>query len=101
MSDPFDNLRAAISEIIRAEFARLAKPAPVDDYLTVAAAAEFASVSTATIRRWVKDGDLKEHRAGRVLRVKRSDLERLLRVGSSKKRDRDETPEEWARRKFG
>ena len=100
--DPFATLRDAIVEIVRAEVAKLAPAPPVDDYLTVNAAAAFASVAPGTIRRWVRDGSLAEHRAGRVLRVRRSELERLLSAPPSRaKRGRDDSPEALARRRFG
>lgn len=99
---PLDTLRDAIAAIVREEVAKLApKGAPADDYLTVGAAAELASVAPGTVRRWVREGQLTEHRAGRTLRVKRRDLERLLAAPASTRRAREETPEQMARRKFG
>jgi excisionase family DNA binding protein len=59
---------------------------------------EVASVAEGTIRRWIREGKLVGHKAGRVVRVKRADLEALLRAGGR----RDEaSPEELARRAFG
>lgn len=104
MTNPIDILRDAIAAIVREEVAKLA-PRQVDDYLTVNAAAEFASVATGTVRRWVREGLIAEHRAGRSLRVKRADLERLLAAPASARKSRDESPEalarSLARRRFG
>ncbi len=98
MTDPLLALRSVIAEIVRDELAKM-KPTAPDEFMTVLAASDFASVHPGTVRRWVRDGHLDEHRAGRSLRVKRSDLERLLKDGAKKRCD--ETPEAWARRKFG
>jgi excisionase family DNA binding protein len=47
----------------------------------VARAAEVAKVNPATVRKWVEEGRLGRYRAGRELRVKRSELDRLLATG--------------------
>jgi excisionase family DNA binding protein len=101
MTDPLAGLREYVAELVRAEVEKL-KAAPADDYLTVNAAAAFASVAPGTVRRWVREGELQNYRAGRTIRVKRNELERLLKSGSSRKRPpADETPEALALRKFG
>jgi excisionase family DNA binding protein len=43
------------------------------ELLTVQDAADFTKVSTQTVRRWIKAG-LKIYRAGRQLRIDKSDL---------------------------
>jgi excisionase family DNA binding protein len=43
------------------------------ELLTVQDAADFTKVSTRTVRRWIKAG-LKIYRAGRQLRIDKSDL---------------------------
>jgi excisionase family DNA binding protein len=102
MTDPLDSLRALIAELVRVEVAKLAPLATNSEFLSVNRAAEVADVAPGTIRRWVREGALPDLRAGKHVRVKRSDLERLLRgEGKRKKTGRDETPEEWAARKFG
>jgi len=66
-----------VREVIREELG--ARPASGDDYLSVARAAEVADVTAGTIRTWMCEGRLARFRAGRELRVRRADLERLLR----------------------
>src|SRR5262249_39007266 len=51
---------------------------PGDEYLSVQKAAAIAEVHADTIRGWVKAGRLPEHRAGREVRILRSDLCRFL-----------------------
>jgi excisionase family DNA binding protein len=51
-----------------------------DEYLPVARAARLASVASATIRAWIKDGRLRRYHAGRELRVLRAELDGLLRT---------------------
>ena len=93
-----DGLRAFIARSVRDELAKLATPTP-EDYLSTSEAAKVAKVAPATIRRWMKDGKLREHRAGRLVRISRSDLERLIREG--RPRNDSSTPEQLARRKYG
>jgi excisionase family DNA binding protein len=42
--------------------------------LTVLEAADYASVSTQSVRRWIRSGDLRILRAGRQIRIDESDL---------------------------
>jgi excisionase family DNA binding protein len=89
-------LRALVKEACREaiqEFAaRLNQPA---EYIEVAEAARIVAVAPDTIRTWIHEGRLPEHHAGRELRVKRAELEALLR-GESPVRGREPTPEEAA-----
>lgn len=64
-----------------------------DEYLSVGRAAAVAEVTPGTIRLWMNEGKLGRHRAGRELRVKRADLERLLRGEAP---STDPSPEERA-----
>ena len=84
MSDP---LRQLIVEIVREVVAEQPRP---DEMMTVAAAAEFAKVSPATIRKLVHDGKLEELRvtAGSRLRISRADLERHLRTRATRNHNR-------------
>ena len=59
-------------------------------------AATVASVNEGTIRRWVRAGKLRGYRAGRVLRVRRDELDRMLATG--RRPSNDESPEEMASR---
>ncbi len=49
-----------------------------DGYLSIAAAAAHASVAPGTLRRWIRSGRLPVHRAGRVYRIGRGELEDFL-----------------------
>jgi excisionase family DNA binding protein len=87
-------LRTMIAEIVREEMAKQA-PSVHPEYLSPRDAGEFAGVTAATIRRWIREGKLPAHHAGARVRVLRSDLERLLRSGHSRKASSDlgdETP---------
>jgi excisionase family DNA binding protein len=74
------DLEDMIRRIVREELAR-ARAGAADEYLDTGAAARLASVTPDTIRKWCRSGKLTEHRAGeRRLRVRRAELEQLLRV---------------------
>ena len=47
---------------------------PPAEFLSVQEAADYVKVSTQTVRRWVKGGHLKFHRAGRQIRIDKSAL---------------------------
>ena len=70
-----------------------------DIYLSVARAADVAEVNPATVRKWVEEGRLGRYRAGRELRAKRSELDRLLATGWAD--EETDSPEALARRAFG
>jgi excisionase family DNA binding protein len=78
---------------------QLAELRAPEEYLSTDAAAQLAGVHADTVRRWIREGKLEEHRAGRLVRVRRSDVERLLREG--RRRRDDASPEELAVRDFG
>jgi len=90
------DLEHIIRSIVRDELAKVANE-PQDEYLTTAEAATFAKVTEGTIRRWARSGRLTTHRAGRVVRVRRSDLADLLRTTTSP----NMSPEAMAARDFG
>jgi excisionase family DNA binding protein len=95
-------LRTMITSIVRAEVERALSEAQDSDaggYMSVAAIAKLADVAPGTVRRWIREGRLIGHRAGRVLRVRRADLERLL--GDGDEEDSEITPEKLAQRDFG
>lgn len=89
-----DRIRA----IVREELAN-AKPADAA-YLSTAEAASLARVTTATIRRWVRAGELTRHEAGVRVLVRRDELEQLLKC-EIVPIDSKLSPEERARRRFG
>lgn len=49
-----------------------------EPFLSVAKAARIADVAPGTIRTWIRKGRLTAQRAGRVLRVSRSELDRFM-----------------------
>lgn len=90
-------LRTLVAHLVREELASR-QPAN-DDLLTPQEAAAVAKVAPATVRRWIRDGRLPCHRAGRHLRVRRAELETMLASGA---RDTSKlTPEQAALRDFG
>ena len=50
----------------------------VPDVLTVAEAAHWIGVKPKTVRLWIKKGILKARKIGRIIRIRRVDLERLF-----------------------
>jgi excisionase family DNA binding protein len=46
--------------------------------LSIKEAADYAKVSTQTVRRWIKAGYLKIYRAGRQIRIDEADLVQYL-----------------------
>jgi excisionase family DNA binding protein len=55
-----------------------AEPGGFEEWLTKDAAARYLSMSTKSIQRYVAQGDLPAYRAGRSLRIRRSDLDDFL-----------------------
>jgi excisionase family DNA binding protein len=51
------------------------------EYLTIAQAAEEVGVHEATVRKWIRNGELKGHRAGRHHRIRRTELEAFMTDG--------------------
>jgi len=79
-------LRATVPDLVRQvlrEQTASSPPSPSDDgFFTTAEAAEWARVNPATIRQWIKVGRLERFRAGRSLRVSRSELRTFLEKGT-------------------
>lgn len=50
----------------------------MDKIFTPEEAARLLAVSPKTIRKWIRQGKLKESRAGRLLRIRERDLEAFL-----------------------
>jgi excisionase family DNA binding protein len=66
-----------------------------DSFLTVAEVAEMLKLNQQTVRNWIDQGSLPALRVGRRVRIKRSDLERILDEGytaGSGSGDRDGGP---------
>lgn len=92
-------LRKLIREIARDEITRaLSEHDAPAEYLSTSDAAALAGVATGTIRRWMREGRLARHGSGRLVRVRRVDVERILKCPP---RGPDATPEELAIRDFG
>lgn len=62
----------------------------LDDYLTVAQAAEYLGVSPSTLRNWDRSGKLKarRHPLNRYRLYRREDLDRLLQMIAVPREDR-------------
>lgn len=54
-----------------------------DSFLTVAEVAEILKLNQQTVRNWIDQGSLPALRVGRRVRIRRSDLERLLEAAST------------------
>ena len=52
-----------------------------ESFLTVAEVAEMLKLNQQTVRNWIDQGSLPALRVGRRVRIKRSDLERVLEEG--------------------
>jgi len=85
--------------VAREEIARARPPAVPEAFLATRAAAALAGVTPRTVRRWIREGKLQPYGAGAKLRVRRSDLEKLLAGGGERARE-DASPEELADRDF-
>lgn len=55
-----------------------------DTFLTVAEVAELLKLNQQTVRNWIDQGSLPALRVGRRVRIRRSDLERVLAKGATK-----------------
>jgi excisionase family DNA binding protein len=54
-----------------------------EEFLTVAEVAELLKLNQQTVRNWIDQGSLPAVRVGRRVRIRRSDLERVLENGST------------------
>jgi excisionase family DNA binding protein len=54
-----------------------------ESFLTVAEVAELLKLNQQTVRNWIDQGSLPAHRVGRRVRIRQSDLDRLLESGST------------------
>jgi excisionase family DNA binding protein len=53
----------------------------LEEFLTVAEVAEMLKLNQQTVRNWIDQGSLPAVRVGRRVRIRRSDLERVLEEG--------------------
>ncbi len=58
-----------------------------DEFLTYDEAAQLVKVSRSTIMRWARNGWLRTHRAGRVVRVLKTDVLAVLKPSWGGARD--------------
>jgi excisionase family DNA binding protein len=90
-----DEIRRALREELRQ------KPGGPGEFVSVGEAASITSVTPQTIRVWLQQRRLKTYRAGRELRVRRSELLDLLARGATAEdTGTDLTPEQLADRQF-
>src|SRR5438105_3944901 len=61
----------------------MANPEMDDPFLTVAEVAAMLKLNQQTVRNWIDQGSLPALRVGRRVRIRRSDLERVLAEGST------------------
>lgn len=87
-----DTIRAIVREAVREELrahgvgsqpATAPASTGTPAFITTMQAAELASVHVATIRDWIQRGLLRGHRAGRLLRVERSELIAMMSSAKS------------------
>ena len=57
-----------------------AASASLPKYFTLDEVAAHLQLSTKTLRRWIKAGDLVAHRIGRKLRISENDLQAFIRL---------------------
>jgi excisionase family DNA binding protein len=91
-------LKALIAEAVREV---LGDRGPAARYLRVAEAAEYAGVSAPTIREWVKNRRLRRYGAGRLMRVKQSELDELLASPNRPAATPEEAADRYLRRRRG
>jgi excisionase family DNA binding protein len=93
-----DLIRGEIRTAIRDELGKA--PLATGEFVSVAEAGRIAAVSPQAIRGWIRAGRLPGYNAGRVLRVRRAELEAFL-VGAAPTAEQPEaSPEELADRHF-
>ncbi len=105
-SDAMASLARAIAELVRVEVdaqvaAALADRPAVAELLSTGEAARYAKVTPRSIRRWLDQGKLRALHAGRELRIRRADLDALMRGGRRRKPAPELSPEALARELAG
>jgi hypothetical protein len=93
-----DIIRDEIQTTIRQELGK--QPAVAGDFVSVCEAARIASVSPQAIRAWMRAGRLTGCKAGRVLRVRRVELECFLAASQLPAPTTEASPEALADRRF-
>lgn len=80
-------MAALLRELIQARCKCAGGLPAAEPWLTTSEGARYAAVSEDTLREWIANGQLQAGRVGRVLRVRRSDIDRLLLDRTSKEDD--------------
>lgn len=72
-------IRDEVRAVVREELAKLDLGRPVtQEFLSLETAATLTETSVSTIRGWLREGRLRTYHAGRLVRVRRDELEALL-----------------------
>lgn len=72
-------IRDEVRAVVREELAKLELGRPTtQEYLSPESAATLTETSVSTIRGWLREGRLRTYHAGRLVRVRRDELEALL-----------------------
>lgn len=103
-SDAMASLTNAIRHLVQTEVAAqvaaaLAERPAVAELLSTSEAAQYAKVTPRSILRWLDQGKLRALHAGRELRIRRADLDKLMRGG--RRREVELSPEALARELAG
>lgn len=98
VKDANEVLRALVRDVVREEMQRQHAP---DEWLSLRDARKIANVHHETLARWLREGRLPAGKAGRVYRVRRSDLERFLAGPRRRQRVAELSPEDLANKLFG
>lgn len=84
-ADAVEAIRGLVREVVREEITRaLEERCPADasaGWLSLRGAGEVAGVHPDTVARWIREGRLRSGKAGRHVRVRRADIERLIAYG--------------------
>lgn len=73
-----DKLLGLITQAVTAALEKPDNRQEFEKLLTIKAAAEYVDCSEETIRNWIKKGQLTARQWGRIVRIKPSDLDKLL-----------------------
>ena len=85
----FQKLKEALSKIPNNRSEKFMADMEKGTFLTTEAFAKEMSMSTHTIRRWIKEGKIKAKKIGRVWLIYRGELERLAKEISNDYRNLD------------
>ncbi|MBO6937582.1 MAG: helix-turn-helix domain-containing protein [Deltaproteobacteria bacterium] len=75
-------LAELVRDVVRAELGAREVDGAVEPMLTTADAAEALQVHEATVRKWIRAGELEAKNFGSALRIRRDSLEEFMRRGT-------------------